>query len=65
MQDLIERAENYRKNLKVFKLDKFEEFTFEEVPSDLDDIDSTLEGIFNTNDSLTDDTSIYNKDEEN
>lgn len=42
-----------------------EEFTFEEVPSDLDDIDSTLEGIFNTNDSLTDDTSIYNKDEEN
>lgn len=30
MQDLIERAENYRKNLKVFKLDKFEEFTFED-----------------------------------
>ena len=42
-----------------------EEFTFEEVPSDLDDIDSTLEGIFNTNDSLTDDTAIYNKYEEN
>ncbi len=42
-----------------------EEFTFEEVPNELDDIDSTLEGIFNTNDSLTDDTSIYNKDEEN
>lgn len=30
MQDLIERAENYRKNLKVFILDKFEEFTFED-----------------------------------
>lgn len=30
MQDLIERAENYRKNLKVFKSDKFEEFTFED-----------------------------------
>lgn len=42
-----------------------EEFTFEEVPNELDDIDSTLEDIFNTNDSLTDDTSIYNKGEEN
>ncbi len=42
-----------------------EEFTFEEVPNELDDIDSTLDNIFNTNDSLTDDNSIYNKDEEN
>ena len=50
---------------KTDKKEENEEFTFEEVPSDLDDIDSTLEGIFNTNDSLTDDTSIYNKDEEN
>lgn len=42
-----------------------EEFTFEEIPNELDDIDSTLDNIFNTNDSLTDDNSIYNKDEEN
>ena len=30
MQDLIERTEDYIRNLKNFKLDKFEEFTFED-----------------------------------
>ena len=45
--------------------EKNEEFTLDDIPKDLDDIDSTLEGIFNTSDELTDDNSIYNKDEEN
>lgn len=45
--------------------DDKDEFTLEEIPSDFDDIDSKLDDIFKNNDELTDDDSIYNKDEEN
>lgn len=45
--------------------DDKDEFTLEEIPSDFDDIDSKLDDIFKNDDELTDDDSIYNKDEEN
>ena len=43
---------------------KDEEFTLEEIPSELDDIDKSLESFFSDTDTLEDDDSIYNKDED-
>lgn len=43
---------------------KDDEFTLEEIPSELDDIDRSLESFFNDTDTLEDDDSIYNKDED-
>ena len=47
---------------KVDKKD--DEFTLEEIPSELDDIDKSLESFFSDTDTLEDDDSIYNKDED-
>ena len=43
---------------------KDDEFTLEEIPSELDDIDKSLESFFSDTDTLEDDDSIYNKDED-
>ncbi len=43
---------------------KDDEFTLEKIPSELDDIDKSLESFFSDTDTLEDDDSIYNKDED-
>lgn len=43
---------------------KDDEFTLEEIPSELGDIDKSLESFFSDTDTLEDDDTIYNKDED-
>ena len=61
-EEFILAEQNDEEEQKEDKKD--DEFTLEEIPSELDDIDKSLESFFSDTDTLEDDDSIYNKDED-
>ena len=61
-EEFILAEQNDEEEQKADKKD--DEFTLEEIPSELDDIDKSLESFFSDTDALEDDDSIYNKDED-